>query len=310
MYDVRHTSAGAFGRRRALATRLVETVALSFDVFQVVPRPVPSAVPGFEEAVGAATWPPSTSTYIWGDGGGLLVDALIRVEDADQLAQWVAQRGQPLDTIYLTHPHADHFLGLPSLLRAFPNARPVAAADALDAFAGQISPEAMRVWGSFFPAQLPEQPVVPEALTGRTIAIGGETATVVPVGVTDTEHSSVLHVPALGLVAAGDVVYNRTHMWMAGSTPESRESWRRALDTVAALGAATVIAGHRDPDAPDNDAVRQVAESRQYIADFEAALAASRTPDELIERVSARYRDWANPYTLWVSAFNLLGEAP
>ena len=41
-----------------------EAMSLGFDVFAVAPKPIPSAVPGFEEAVGPATWPPSTSTLI------------------------------------------------------------------------------------------------------------------------------------------------------------------------------------------------------------------------------------------------------
>jgi len=44
-------------------------MSLDFDVFVVDPKPIPSAVPGFEEAVGPATWPPSTSTLISDDDG-------------------------------------------------------------------------------------------------------------------------------------------------------------------------------------------------------------------------------------------------
>ena len=36
-------------------------MSLDFDVFVVDPKPVPSAIPGFDEAVGPATSPPSTS---------------------------------------------------------------------------------------------------------------------------------------------------------------------------------------------------------------------------------------------------------
>ena len=53
-------------------------MTLAFDVFTVNPRPIPSAVPGFEDAVGPATWPPSTSTLINDDGDAPLVDCLIR----------------------------------------------------------------------------------------------------------------------------------------------------------------------------------------------------------------------------------------
>ena len=118
----------------------------------------------------------------------------------------------------------------------------------------------------------------------------------------------MLHVPALGLVVSGDVVYNQTHMWLRGSTPESRSSWKRALDTVAELGADKIIAGHRHPQATDDDAQRQIEDSRQYIADFEAALDRSSAPRELIDRMMSIHEERANPYTLWVAAYDLLGK--
>jgi glyoxylase-like metal-dependent hydrolase (beta-lactamase superfamily II) len=209
--------------------------------------------------------------------------------------------------VYITHPHADHFLGLPEILAAFPRARPVALAESIPAMEEQISPGYMQVWGGFFPGQLTGRPVAPASLAGTTLPVGGSTATVIPVGATDTGHSSVVHVPALGLVVSGDVVYNQTHMWLSGSTPDSRANWLKALDAVAALEAETVVAGHRNPDAPDDDARRQVAACRRYIADFEEALSVSSTPGELIDRMTEAHPGLANPYTLWVAAYDQLG---
>ncbi len=285
-------------------------MSLEFDVFVVGPKPIPSALPGFDEAVGTATWPPSTSTLISDDGGALLVDCLITEQEGRQLAAWVTSHSYELGYVYITHPHADHFLGLPEILAAFPAARPVALADSIPAMEEQISPGYMQVWGGFFPGQLTANPVTPVPLAGTTVPVGGSAATVIPVGTTDTGHSSVLHVPGLRLVVSGDVVYNQTHMWLRGSTPDSRASWLRALDTVAALEADTLIAGHRNPSAADDDARRQIGESRRYIADFEAALESSSAPAELIDRMMAAYPDLANPYTLWVAAYDLLTARP
>src|SRR5262249_21010862 len=150
-------------------------------------------------------------------------------------------------------------------------------------------------------------PVAPTPLAGTTVPVGRSAATVIPVGTTDTGHSSVVHVPGLSLVVSGAVVYNQTHMWLRGSTPDSRASWARARDAVSALAAGTVTAGHRDPLAPDDDARRQIGECRRYLADFEAALERSSAPAELIDRMTTAYPDLANPYTLWVAAYDLLG---
>jgi glyoxylase-like metal-dependent hydrolase (beta-lactamase superfamily II) len=284
-------------------------MSLEFDVFKVDPKPVPSAVPGFGEAVGPATWPPTTSTLISDDDGALLVDCLMTEQEGRELAAWVKSHGRELRHVYITHPHADHFFGLPEILAAFPAARPVALAESIPAMEEQISPGYLRVWNGFFPGQLTGKPVAPAPLAGRTVPVGRSAATLIPVGTTDTGHSSVVHVPGLSLVVAGDVVYNRTHMWLSGSTPDSRASWVRALDAVAALEAGTVIAGHRHPQAADDDGRRQIGECRRYIADFEAALESSSAPAELIDRMTAAYPDLANPYTLWVAAYDLLGAS-
>jgi glyoxylase-like metal-dependent hydrolase (beta-lactamase superfamily II) len=273
----------------------------------VDPKPIPSTVPGFEEAVGPATWPPSTATLISDDGGALLVDCLITVREGRELAAWVQSRGREPGYVYITHPHADHFLGLPEILAEFPDARPVALAESIPAMEEQISPGYLRVWSGFFPGQLTARPVAPAPLAGSTVPVGGSAATAIPVGTTDTVHSSVVHVPGLRLVVAGDVVYNQTHMWLRGSTPDSRASWAQALDTVAALQADTLIAGHRNPLAADDDARRQIADCRRYLADFEAALERSSAPAELIDQMTAAHPDLANPYTLWVAAHDLLG---
>lgn len=279
-------------------------MSLDFDVFTVDPKPIPAAMPGFEEAIGQATWPPSTSTLISDDDGALLIDCLITEQEGRELAAWVKSRDRELGYVYITHPHADHFLGLTAILETFPHARPVALTESIPAMEEQISPGYMQVWGGFFPGQLTGSPVAPAPLAGRRLRAGGFEATVIPVGTTDTVHSSVVHVPALSLVVSGDAVYNQTHMWLAGSTPDSRASWMQALDTVAALEAGTLIAGHRNPQAPDDDARRQISESRRYIADFEAALDRSTAPADLIDRMTDAYSDLANPYTLWVAAYD------
>ena len=75
---------------------------------------------------------------------------------------------------------------------------------------------------------------------------------------------------------------------------------------------AALKAGHADrrpprPLARDDDARRQIGECRRYLADFEVALERSSAPAELIDRITSAYPDLANPYTLWVAAYDLLG---
>jgi glyoxylase-like metal-dependent hydrolase (beta-lactamase superfamily II) len=64
--------------------------------------------------------------------------------------------------------------------------------------------------------------------------------------------STSLYVPSVGLIVAGDVVYNQCRMYVGDTTPESRMNWIAALDGLAALNPAMVVAGHKKPGAPDS----------------------------------------------------------
>ncbi|MFD0502191.1 MBL fold metallo-hydrolase [Streptomyces chiangmaiensis] len=65
-------------------------------------------------------WSPITATLITGERDAVLVDALMTVEQAGRLADWVAASGKNLTTVFVTHGHGDHWFGLGTLLERFP----------------------------------------------------------------------------------------------------------------------------------------------------------------------------------------------
>ena len=91
-------------------------------------------------------------------------------------------------------------------------------------------------------------------------------------------------------------------MWLRASTPDTRKTWLASLDAVAALQASTIITGHKDPDAPDDNAIRVLDQSRRYIEDFDQTVAKSSTPAEVIDVMLAKYPDYGNRYTLFTAA--------
>jgi len=60
-------------------------------------------------------WSPISSTLIYGERDAVLVDAPTTVEQAEALADWIADNGKNLTTIYVTHGHGDHFFGIGTL---------------------------------------------------------------------------------------------------------------------------------------------------------------------------------------------------
>src|SRR5271168_4009598 len=192
------------------ATRVTAPVAsntLGVNVFtapgktMVGERPKP-----FGEALG---FDPITSTLIFGEHDAVLVDAMCTVAEAEALANWVALHNRNLETIYITHAHFDHFYGLGILLDRFPGARAIATPKALNAIQMYLSPAVQPLARKLFPGQMPTKLVAPEPYERETFALEGHDLRIIEQGHTDSADTTSVHVPSIGLIVAGDVVYNQ-----------------------------------------------------------------------------------------------------
>jgi glyoxylase-like metal-dependent hydrolase (beta-lactamase superfamily II) len=276
---------------------------LSIDVFNSGYKVIPGG-PGWDDRT-PATWPATTSTLISGDHDSLLVDALLTTSEGKQLAAWVQSTGKRPQTIFITHGHGDHFFGAGPVLDAFPDARLMASEQQVVDDAGrQVTPKGMASWNSRFPGQLSQSPAVPALMGSHEFAMEGYPLLFHTIGGADGVLATIVHVPDLQTICSGDIVYNNIHMWLWNSTPDSRKTWLASLDAVAALKPSTIITGHKDPDAPDDNATRVLDQSRRYIEDFDQTLAKSSTPLELIEEMLTKYPAYGNRYTLFHAAFS------
>ena len=248
------------------------------------------------------TWPASTVTLIEGDHDAVLVDGLMTLAEGAEVLAWIHGTGKQVIAAYVTHGHADHVFGLEPVLTAFPDAQLVTLAEIAPAVAGQTDEKLLALWNSYFPGQLSAHPRLPVAMSGDRLELEGQVIECVLLGPSDVEVSSVVHVPELAAVVAGDVAYNRVHMWLAGSDPKTRAAWIDSLDAIEELHPQTVIAGHKDPGTPDDDAARILDESRRYIRDFDDVVAGSESAREVVAKMLAKYPTWGNPYTLTYAA--------
>src|SRR6266849_8040829 len=124
---------------------------------------------------------------------------------------------------------------------------------------------------------------------------------VVELGHTDTDYTTCLHVPSVGLVVAGDAAYNDVHQWLAESNAQTRREWISTLDTIESLNPPAVIAGHKRPGKDDSPKI--IEETRQYIRDFDRLAGTTTTARELYDKILELYPDRVNPGgALWISA--------
>lgn len=283
---------------------------LSIDVFTSDYKPIAAPGRGWDPAR-QATWPATTATLISGKTDAVLVDALITAAEAERLTDWIRASGKRLTTVYVTHGHADHFLGLSVVLAAFPQATAVARPEVVPYAREQLSPAYLSFWESQFPGQLPAgAPVAPEPMTGEVLELDDEEIRPIPVGQSDTHPSTVVYVPSVHAVVGGDVAYNGIHMWLSGTGHEDRLAWLAALDTVTALHPRILVTGHKDPARGDTDVPGILGFSRRYLTDFDAVVAASDSPGPVIAEMTRRYPDLGNPYTLVAAATAQFQDPP
>ncbi|MFZ6648606.1 MBL fold metallo-hydrolase [Undibacterium sp. TJN25] len=272
--------------------------ALGYKVFTVTRPGLSRDVPPGKESL---SWVANSATLIYGERDAVLVDTFLTIEQTQRLADGIAASGKTLKAIYITHGHGDHFFGLRILQDRFPEAKAWATAAVVAKMRRQITPEQLDGrWRKLFPKQIPDPISIAEPLDGTRIDLEGHALNVISLGHTDTDDSTCLHVPDIGLVVAGDAVYNGIHPYLVESNTQTRLEWIAALDKIEALQAKAVVAGHKVPSNEDNP--RTVAETRQYIRNFIRLNETTATARELYEQMLALYPDWANPGSLWSAA--------
>src|SRR6202165_3895632 len=74
----------------------------------------------------------ANSVIIEGTHEVMLVDAQLTKTNAEKVLQEIKETKKPLSTIYVTHAHADHFLGLEVFKEAYPGVRIIATSVVVD----------------------------------------------------------------------------------------------------------------------------------------------------------------------------------
>lgn len=232
-----------------------------------------------------------TSTLIYGEHEAILVDTQFRVSDAEQLADRIAANGRRLKAILVTHPHFDHFYGTSVLLKRFPGTPVYASASDVEYIKGDLAGTLAQIRARFGADTIPADIQIPQPWPDTHLTVDGQSVDVIAGLQGDVgpgPRNNVVWVPSLAAAIVGDIAFNQVHLSLRTTDTHSRKAWRETLRLVQERHPGIVVAGHKNhtqlPDTPDvlafNDA---------YLAEFEAALAASRSAGELVAAMKQKF---------------------
>jgi len=273
---------------------------LSYDVFVNDPPPQDGVLPNGEPKL----FSPMASTLIYGETDAVLTDPGMTSDQARALGDWVAAHDRNVTEIFITHGHGDHWFAAQVLAERF-GARIVASAGTIAQMRGNAATRSL-LWDKVYTG-IPDSPVTAVTVPDNRFTLEGHELAIVEVGATDSDDTTVLHVPDLDLVVAGDVIYNGVHMYLAQSVVVGGFGpWREAISTVEALRPRHIVSGHQNASL-DDDASRQIAETRQYLDDAEELLETARTAVDFFNAKLERYPDHLGRTVLWAGTQTLYG---
>jgi glyoxylase-like metal-dependent hydrolase (beta-lactamase superfamily II) len=271
------------------------TGTLTYEVFVNEFPPQDGVLPNGEQK----RFSPQASTLIYGSEHAVLTDPPLTTDQARVLGDWVEARGRKVSDIVITHGHGDHWFATGPLAERF-GARVVASAGTISQMRANVATRPL-LWDRIYTG-IPPTPITATTVPDNRFTLEGHDMVIVDVGSTDSDDSTVLHVPDLDLVVAGDVIYNGVHMYLAQTAVVgSFAPWREAIDRVESLRARHVVAGHQN-SRRDDDAARTIAETRKYLDDAEELLRTRTTAVDFFDAEIARYPEHLGRTILWIGA--------
>jgi glyoxylase-like metal-dependent hydrolase (beta-lactamase superfamily II) len=229
----------------------------------------------------------TNSVMIEGVHEVMLVDAQLTKTNAERVLQEIIETHKPLSLIYITHEHADHFLGLEVFREAYPRVR-IIATSAVVARINKVYQEKLDKWKQILGSGATTHAVAIEPFDGKVITFENSHIEVLQHIQGDTDANTMLWIPGPRILIAGDVVFNDMHVYTADTDGKARGNWLSSLKTIRALQPSVVVPGHSKVGAP-LDASTAVAFTETYLLVFDEELTKAKDPNGLIKAMKDRF---------------------
>ncbi len=259
----------------------------------------------------------SVNSYLLSDATTLIVVDLLRNSlEAEKLADHVAASGKRLETIFITHGHPDHYLGLGVFHRRFPNV-PVRVAsreirDDIIAFSGWMesvgwldAEPTMKVKSNKNPDGFDYAGIV-QVLETRFLKLSSEPTKIeVQCDYPRSEcgHMTTLCIPEQRAFLGFDLLYNHVHAWCGRGVDRAEiHNWIQILVAIQQKtdeGDWTIYCGH------GSEGKRElISNMKGYLQTFLTVTAVARNREEAIKKMKQSFPGFAEDDFLLVQSVN------
>jgi glyoxylase-like metal-dependent hydrolase (beta-lactamase superfamily II) len=229
----------------------------------------------------------TNSVIIEGEHEVMLVDAQLTRKNAEKVLQEINATKKPLSIIYITHEHADHFLGLEVFKEAYPRVRIITNSAVVDRI-NQVYQEKIDKWQKILGSGATSRVVTISKFDANFIEFEGSKIEVLKNIRGDTDENTMLWIPGQGILIAGDVLFNDMHVYTAESDSKARGKWLNSLQKIRELKPSVVIPGHSKVGAP-LDASTAVDFTENYLLVFEKELKTAKDADSLVNSMKEKF---------------------
>ncbi len=229
----------------------------------------------------------TNSVIIEGPHEVMLVDAQLTKTNAEKVLQQIQATKKPLSIIYVTHEHADHFLGLEVFKDAYPMARILANSHVADRI-NNVYQAKIDKWKGILGSGATAHIAPISKFDDNFVRFDNSRIEIIKSIQGDTDENSMLWLPWQRTLIAGDVVFNDMHVYTAETDTAARARWLNSLKTIRELKPVVVIPGHSKSGAA-LDATSAVAFTERYLLVYEEELKKAKDPDGLIKVMKEQF---------------------
>src|SRR5260370_42383354 len=153
----------------------------------------------------------------------MLVDAQLTKTNAQKVLEKIKETKKTLSTIYITHEHADHFLGLEVFKEAYPRVKILANSVVVDRI-NKVYPEKIEKWKKILGAGATSGVVAISKYDADFIEFENSRIEILRKLQGDTDENTMLWFPEQRTVIAGDTVFNDMHVYTAETDSNARKN--------------------------------------------------------------------------------------